>query len=120
MAVSHTADRHPELIVPYIEPFIAVLEEYPPVAIRRNIIRLLQAHPIPKYLQGRCANLCFERLLDRKEAIAVKVFAMTVLFNISKEYTELQQELRVVLEDQLEQGSAGFRNRAGKILAQIS
>lgn len=120
MAISHTADRHIDLIKPHLAQFITILEENPPVAIKRNVVRLLQKVELPKNLQGRCVNCCFNLLTDTKEAIAVKVFSMTVIYNISKEEPDLQRELRLVLEDQLEHGSAGFRNRAGKILAKIN
>lgn len=58
-----------------------------------------------------------ELLADVKETVAVRVFCMTVLDNLSKHYPEIKQELRVILQDQLEQGcTAGFRSRASKIL----
>ena len=57
--------------------------------------------------------------MDDDEPIAVKVFAMTVAANICKHEPELKNELQLVIEDQLENASAGFRARAKKVFKQL-
>ena len=63
--------------------------------------------------------MAFELLISRKEPVAVKVFAMTVLYNLSQEIPEIKSELKIVLEDQLPYGSAGFKNRGAKIISKL-
>ena len=41
---------------------------------------------------------------------------MDVLFNITKKFPELREELRLSIEDQMPFGSAGFLSRGTKIL----
>jgi hypothetical protein len=79
---------------------------------------MLQFIEIPPALQGIAAEACFENL-SSEEPVAVKVFAMTVIANLCKDYPELKSELVPLIEDQLPFATAGFRSRARKVLRQI-
>eukprot|EP01031_Cornospumella_fuschlensis_P001081 gene1081-1357_t len=59
-------------------------------AIKRNTIRVLQTVEIPEELHGIAADICFQYLSNHEEAVAIKAFSMTVLFNLSKHYPELK------------------------------
>ena len=87
-----------------------------PVAYKRNVLRILQNHEIPEPLWGHAAEQCFGFLNDTSEPVAVKVFSMTVIHNLTKDIPELAHELKIILEDQFDYGSAGFQSRARKIL----
>ena len=89
-------------------------------AIKRNTIRMFQFVPIPAGRQGQIIDIAFHLLQDKRETIAVKVFAMTVLENLSVKSPELGQELRIILEDQLPYAGPAFRSRASKILKRLS
>ena len=41
---------------------------------------------------------------------------MTVLYNITLKIPELADELKIIIEDQMPYGSAGFKSRGKKIL----
>lgn len=114
--VSHCCDKHPNLLLPFLEKIIANLANDIPVAVKRNTVRVLQSVDVPEELMGPLADHCFRYLADAKETIAVKVFAMTILANIAKKFPDLKGELRLMIEDQLPLGSAGFVNRGMKIL----
>ena len=89
------------------------------VAVKRNIMRLLQDIEIPQQLYGTLTDKCFT-LLDPKETIAVRVFSMTVLANIAKQEPDLKKELSIVIEDQLPYASAGFLSRAKQVLKELA
>ncbi len=110
-------EQWPYLIDPHIQTLLKYLEQ-PNVhpAIVRNTVRLFQLIDIPKRYQGRLADLCFKYLLDVNEAIAIRVYAMTVLGHISRGRPDMERELKIILEDHLPYGSPGFRSRALKIL----
>jgi hypothetical protein len=55
-------------------------------------------------------------LKDSEQAIAIRAFAMGVIYSISKEYDELKNELKLVLEDLYTVGSSGLENRRKNIL----
>ncbi len=111
-------DIYPQQIEDNIDNLVKRMnDERVHVAVKRNVVRVLQNIQIPERLHGDVMNICFDLLADVKETVAVRVFCMTVLDNLSKHYPEIKQELRVILQDQLEQGcTAGFRSRASKIL----
>ena len=64
-------------------------------------------------------NTCFKFLESSTEALAVKVFSMTVLSNLAKQYPEIVPEIKIVIEDQLPHQSAGFKSRAKKVLKDL-
>jgi dihydroorotase len=87
------------------------------VAVKRNVVRTLQYVDIPETLHGEVMNTCFDLLADPSETVAVRVFSMTVLDRLSAQYPEIRQELKVIIEDVLEQGcTAAFRARARIVL----
>ncbi len=114
--VSHCSDKYPQLLHPYLEKIIHNLGSDIPVAVKRNTVRILQFVDIPESLMGELADFCFQYLSDSKEPIAVKVFSMTIIANITVKFPELKEELRMVIEDQMPYGSAGFISRGRKIL----
>ena len=118
--LSYCAEYHPELIKPHLKKLIHNLKR-PGLhdAVKRNTVRLLQFISIPKSLQGVTAQVCFDLLQNRKEPIAVRVFAMTVLSNIAKDQPELKSELKIIIEDNMPYGSAGFVSRGRKILKDL-
>ena len=118
--VSICAERNPFLIEPFLSKMVNNLEREVHDAVKRNTLRIFQSIELPKKLWGKTVNICFRFLIDADEPIAVKVFAMTVLSNICKYEPELKNELKLVLEDQLENASAGFKSRAQKVLNGIN
>jgi hypothetical protein len=118
--LSYCIEEHPTLLKPHFGKILAaVAKPDAPVAVKRNVMRLLQFVDVPNRWQGKVVQLAFSLLQNRKETVAVQVFAMTVLANIAKRQPELGAELRVIIEDMLPFGSAGFRSRGMKVLWQI-
>lgn len=117
--VSICTERYQFLIEPYLSKMVNNLEGKIHDAVKRNTLRIFQSFDLPKRLWGKTADLCFRFLMDADEPIAVKVFAMTVVANICKHEPDLKTELRIVIEDQLQNASAGFKARANRILKQI-
>ena len=118
--LSYCVEMHPELVRPHLRMIIQNLKK-PGLhnAVKRNTVRLLQYIAIPKSLQGTLATVCFEMFQNPKEPIALRIFSMTVLAGIAQDQSELKNELRILIEDQLPYASAGFLNRARKVLKQL-
>ena len=85
-------------------------------AVKRNGLRLMQEIKIPEKYHGEIMSLCFTFLESPREALAIKVFSMTVLGNLARIYPDIIPELTLIIEDQLPQQSAGFKSRAKKVL----
>jgi hypothetical protein len=120
--VTHCAEAHLQLIIPYFEKMILNLKTPKLIpAIKRNTLKII-ADLNPKFseeLTGHALDICFEFLISTKEPVAIKVHAMQVTFNICKQEPELLNELKMVIEDQMDFSTAGFKSRGKKILKAI-
>lgn len=86
----------------------------------RNTLRLFQKHSVPKKHESFLLDKCFEYIKNPTEAIAVRAFAMTVVFNISKPYPELLDELLLILNDlSVHENGPGIRSRLKNIIKEI-
>lgn len=111
-SVSYCIERHPNLVEPYWAKLVDQLErDEDHVAVKRNVLRLLQFVEIPKRYQGRVFDACYNLFSDVAEPIAVRCFAMTVAAKIAKGTPELMAELKAVAAAHPEKMSAGFRSR---------
>jgi hypothetical protein len=88
-------------------------------AVKRNTVRILQHVDIPKQYQGELMKTCFRYVASPREAIAIKVFALTVLTNLAELYPGIKNELKLLVEQQLPTASAGFRSRAREELRRV-
>ncbi len=118
--MSHCVDEFPWLIDKHLSAIIYNLDKPVHVAVKRNTLKILQFVDLPKDLLGITADICFRLLNDGKEPTAVKVFAMTVIYNIVKKYPELNEELKMSIEEQMPFASAGFKSRGRKTLIALS
>lgn len=112
--------KHPELLTPHLGTLLRAINAADvSVALKRNTIRMFQFVTIPRDRHGRIIDICFRFLMDNREPIAVKVFAMTVIERLSTKHSEIRKELKTVIEDQLPYAGAAFRSRASKIMRKL-
>ena len=118
--LSYAAEAHPKFIQKHFSKLLKNLQK-PNLhnSVKRNTIRLLQEIPVPERFQGQVMDICFDYISSPAEAIAVKAFALTVLYNLSKQYPEIKPELRTIIENRWEYESAAFKSRAKKILKNL-
>ena len=116
-AVSYCAEQYPELIYPYCQEMVDYLR-VPGIhdSIKRNILRTFQDIAIPVAVEESLLGICFDLFSDKAEAVAIRVFAMQVLANLSKKYPEIKNELKVLIEDELPYAKPAFVSRGIKIL----
>lgn len=116
-ALSYCVQAHPAFITKHWKALLNILSDslhHP--AIRRNGFRLMQDLRIPKRYQGKAMDLCFRWIEKPGEPVAIKAFAVTVLYRLSIDYPEIIPEIRTVIEAVMPHESIAFRNRAGKLL----
>ena len=118
--ISCCVEEFPELIQPHLNTMLNFLKQ-PGThgAVKRNTVRMLQFIDVPKKFQGRVAELCFKFIQDKKEAIAVKAFSLTVLSKLAKEEPGLSNELKISMEEMLPYASAGIRLRINRTLKEL-
>lgn len=118
--LSYCVRRHPELITPYYRRLLDNLGRKDiHVAVIRNTVRLLQDVTIPKRYHGRVMTACFDFIQSPETPIAVKVFSLSILSSLLADYSEIRDELKIIIEEQWEHATPAFRSRARKILKEI-
>src|SRR5690554_4424535 len=116
-SVSYCVEKFPELIYPYCGEMVDYLRT-PGIhdSIKRNILRIFRDINIPVEMEESLLELCFDYLMDKKEAVAIRVFAMKVLANLAEKYPEINNELKILIEDELPYSKPAFVSRGREIL----
>lgn len=98
--LGHMSDIDNSVIPPFYSKLILNLKNKNlHNGVKRNTLRLFQDYSVPKKHETFMLDKCYEYITNPKEAIAVRAFAITVVFNISKQFPELLNELKLVLEE---------------------
>jgi hypothetical protein len=115
--LSYVISQHPTLIAPYLAQTIDLVSNPgAPPAVARNILRFMEHIDVPEELQGRLMDACFRYLADSGTPIAIKVFALTVLHNLSKLYPGILPELEAIIRDRWRYETPAFHARARRML----
>lgn len=119
-SVNWAAQKNPEMIQPYIGILVDQLKKTDVHnAVIRNSLRILENLTIPEQFQGEVMDACFMFLQKRDTAIAIKAFALTVVFNLSKIHPEIINELRFIIQKNMPYETAAYQSRGKKILAKL-
>ncbi len=118
--VSECVCRHPELITPWFRQLLARAEK--PgihIAVRRNVLRILEFIEIPKAVLGHVVSRCFDYLMSEDETIAVRVYSMMILLRASLSEPDLRNELRATIETMLPHAGPAIQARAKMVLKKL-
>ncbi len=88
-------------------------------AIIRNIMLVLESIDIPEEYHGFVMNGCFNFIENPATPPAIKAYSMTTVYNLSKYYPEILQELKTIIENNWDNESPAFKSRGKKILKSI-
>ena len=120
-SVSWAARTKPNLVQPYIAVLVAALQRkdaHP--AVIRNAVRVLEELDIPETYHADVLNACFGFIENIQTPAAIKAFSLTTLFNLSKVYPDILQELKLIIEERWDAETPAFRARGKKILKAIT
>jgi hypothetical protein len=114
--------QQPGLIQPYLSTLVTLLNNNnsQPSAVQRNITRILQTVPLPEAIHGKLMDACFKLVESIETPIAIKAFSLTILGRLAKEYPEIKNEIKLLIEANLEHASAGVKSRAEKVLRELN
>lgn len=119
-SMSYCVEYFPELLNKHYAALLkAASQNNASDAVKRSMVRSLQFATIPKRYQGRVVDLCAGILENKKETIATRVFAMSVLANLVHENPELKDELLLLIEDGMPYASPAYISRSKKIVKQL-
>jgi len=113
------AAQYPTLLIPYLDKLIQILPAAQNDALKRHILKQLTLYPLVEEELGFLYEYSIEMLVNRKERVAAKIYAMQLMYMISQKEPELKPELIALIESQYEMSSAGYKNRAGKLLHKL-
>jgi len=82
----------------------------------RCLLRMLSRYDIAEEDQGLLLDQCFSYLVSALYPVAVKVHAMTIIYQHVLIYPELKEELSTMLKDQMDNNSVGFASRARRLI----
>lgn len=115
------AQEATHLLTPHLSTLATLLTDYPSTTNLRNSIRILsEVRDYGEDIEGLIFERCWEILIDTKQPIACRVFAMTVCTNVAVKYPDLADELSSVIREHEPHGSAGFKVRAREELKRLS
>jgi hypothetical protein len=113
-------DISPDLVRLYLPQMIELVPSLTNESKLRQYLKLISLEPIPRNISGDFIIYCFNALISTTSAIAIKVYAMQILYNFSLKEPDIQNELALIIEEQMENGSAGLCSRGRKILKAIN
>ncbi|HZY78899.1 MAG TPA: hypothetical protein VFE50_05205 [Cyclobacteriaceae bacterium] len=118
--LSDIVKTHPDMISPYLRSMLKSVDR-PNMheAVKRNVMRLMQFVEIPKSYRGLAFEKAFTLFTNPGEPIAVRVFAMQVMTDISMLEPELKNEVIIAIEQDLPYGSPAYRSRANRLLKKL-
>ncbi len=120
--LSHCSDIDQTCVKPYYSSLILNLKNKQlHDGVIRSTLRLFQEQEVPIEHQSFLLDKCYEYIKNPSEAIAIRSFAITVIYNISKPYPELLYELKLLLTHlKTNESSPGMLSKLKKTVALIN
>ena len=121
--VSKVCDKAPELIAPHLVMLVESLKKIDNESVLRSFLRILSMTDMHRFgtkHHGMLADYCFSALRSGFTAIAIKAYAMEVLYRLALIYPELANELAATINMIQGEGSAGIVARGRQILKKLS
>jgi hypothetical protein len=115
--LSYCVIAHPDFISKNFSKLVKNLHK-PGIhdAVKRNTVRLIREIDIPKKFHGEIMDICFHYIASNEEPVAIKAFSLSILQNLSKQYPEITQEIKLIIEERWPYETAAFHTRARKFL----
>ena len=113
-------DNNPELLQPFLNDIIEQVKNETNESKRRHFLKLISMNDLSKKQQGFLIDFCIKTFTSAKEAVAVRVHAMQILFNISQSVPELKPEVLAIIEHEIENHpTAGIISRGKKLVKKL-
>ena len=108
------------LIRPFYPNIIRGFEEFRIDGVKRCFLKLISNHvDIPSEdLLGILVNYCFSKA-SSSDPVAIKVYSILILYNLSLVEPDLTNELVLIVEDQIPKNSPAFANFGKKIITAL-
>jgi hypothetical protein len=112
-------ERKPGAARKYIPGIVKALPALNSMGTLRSLLRLLTRYPIPEEKQGLLIDLCFRYLVSGLYPVAVKAYAMQIIYNHVLLFPDLKNELTAILEEHADNNSIAFRARGNNLIKKM-
>ena len=112
-SVSRCLQHRPELVAPLIDDVVRIIgDRRRHQAVRRNLFQVLQVADIPEHCRDAVFEAAMEALGRRKDPIAVRAYAVSVLKRYTEWYPDLLPEVKRHVAEAAAGSSAALLSRA--------
>lgn len=113
-------DDFPHLLEPYFPAIIEKLKTENNASKKRHWLKLLSMNTIEENYFPFLFDFCVDTFTSGNEAVAVRVHAMQILYNISEVEYDFKPEVAQIIEhEMLYHPSAGISSRGRKLLKKL-
>ncbi|MFT3910766.1 MAG: hypothetical protein QM737_15215 [Ferruginibacter sp.] len=112
-------ESNPKLVYPSIIYFFSNRDKIEILNFNRSLAKMFCYCGVPDEIEGEAMDNMFKWLSDPKSIVSTKNFAMSALYNFTIKYPELKNELRTIIEEQLDKNSLSFQKQARKLLEKL-
>jgi hypothetical protein len=112
-------ERDISLLYNYLPIIIIKLPEIKSVAIQRNFLYIIAYSNVPEFYSGQLIDFTSKILTNKSSPVASLIYSIDIFFSHSKEYPELLNELRIMIELLLPNATPGVRSKGLKTIRKI-
>ena len=105
-----------ELMRPYLTQILELIPNFKHNGQKRELLKVILLFDVEEIDMGIALEVAYELLNNPKEALAVRVHAMQLIFNISEVEQDLKYELKATLLHLMPNTSPGFKGRSKRLL----
>ena len=117
--VGDLCEQNAVYVSPAVPTFYALKDQVKFPNYDRSLAKMFLWCGIPENREGEIIDVLFSWIMNSKVSVATKTNAMLALQKVLNKYPELKQELKLVIEDQLDKNSVSFGTCAKKILLEL-
>jgi hypothetical protein len=119
--INACSGNFPELFKPHCSRVISELKNLTSEGALRNFLKTLAEVPLKftKKDKSILLNQCFDYLVSGNFPVAVQVYGMQILYNLSLEIPEIGEELYRILEEKIPDATAGIKSRGRRIIRKM-
>lgn len=113
--VGDICEMNPETVYPSITYFFDVRYKTKIKNYNRSLAKMFFYCGVPEEIEGLATTEMFDWIIDPKEIVSTKNYALQTLHKLAEKYTELKTELNLVIEDQLKKNPVSFEKTVKKL-----
>jgi hypothetical protein len=116
--VTYSIEKRPDLFGQYINEILYFIEITHDESIKFCFLKVFTFCELPEDEEklGLLTKIAFDATMAKVERIAVRIYAIDILYRISQLIPELKRELLYVLEKYMQDAPPAFSNRATKYM----